>query len=102
MPDPATFQAASDAGGWVTAVVFLGSLVTALLAMVAMVVRALIKGDLVSGSIHRRALDRGDAQDQALTKLTGSVDSYGSATASTLRELRADIDELRGHSRRRD
>lgn len=102
MPDPSTFQAASDAGGWATAVVILATLTTAFLGLLALVVRALIQGDLVAGSIHRRALDRGDSQDQALVRLTGSVDAFSNQTAATLKELRADVDELRGLPRRRD
>jgi hypothetical protein len=88
MPDPASLKAAADAGGWVTAVVVVAGLLILLW-------RSLTNGDVVSGAIHRRALDQVDRQAEALGKLTDSVGTFSAQMAATLKELRADVDELR-------
>jgi hypothetical protein len=95
MPDPALLKAASDVGGWVTAVIIIAGLLVLLW-------RALTAGDVVSGVVHRRALDQLDRQGEAMARLTGSLETFSTQTAATLRELRADVDEIRGLRQRRD
>ena len=98
MPDPATWLTAiKDAGGWVTAVGIAGIAGWLLY-------RAVVTGALVPGSIHARALDQVDTLSATLTRITASVDALASQTASSLKELRDDVAELRrtGWSPRRD
>jgi hypothetical protein len=96
MFDPATLEAIARAGGWVFAAISLA-------AAGLLFFRAVASGQLVPGPVHARVLDQNDRLNEAVAKLTGSVDTFATQTTGTLRELRDDVAELRGLARpRRD
>ncbi|HJT79130.1 MAG TPA: hypothetical protein VJ739_18180 [Gemmataceae bacterium] len=59
---------ARDVGGWVFAAVTLA-------AVLAWGGRALISGRIVSGKLHERVLDQNDKLSEAITRLTGAVET---------------------------
>lgn len=83
------------AGGWVFAAFELALGLGAFF-------RAVQTGSLVPGALLMRALDQMDKQIDAQTRLTGAVEAFARETSASIKELRDDVSELRGHTRRRD
>lgn len=77
-------KALIDAGGWVTAA-----------AVCIGVIGAIIHGDLVPGSIHRREIERGDKATAQLER-QGEVNEKVASQMDTLLELLGKLLVIRG------